>query len=138
MPRSPPRSSAPSTPSSASPSRSAWHRPRCTNGRRSPPPQSESHAYQTVRFRTGSYLDFGRSGGVAERVGDAVAEGGAEFRHLGPAPGQEQTLLAPELPPDGGEGVGEGRARLAIPGIREHGRAGAAAETRGEQGHEGE
>ena len=32
---------------------------------------------------TGSWLDFGRSGGLAERVGDAVAERGAEFSHLG-------------------------------------------------------
>jgi CO/xanthine dehydrogenase Mo-binding subunit len=30
-------------------------------------------------------LDFGRSGGLAERVGDAVAERGAEFSHLGPS-----------------------------------------------------
>ena len=32
---------------------------------------------------TAEKLDFGRSGGLAERVGDAVAERGAEFSHLG-------------------------------------------------------
>src|SRR3954453_17632528 len=84
------------------------------------------------------YLDFGHSGGVAERVGDAAAEGGVEFRRLGSAPGRQQTLLTPEVPPDGGEGVREGRARLAVPGVREDGRAGGAVEARGEQGHEGE
>jgi len=31
-------------------------------------------------------LDFGRLGGLAERVGDAVAEPGAEFSHLGLSP----------------------------------------------------
>jgi hypothetical protein len=52
---------------------------------------------------------------MAECVGDAVAERGAEFPHLGLPPRQEQTLLAPELPPDRGKSIGKGRAQLAIP-----------------------
>jgi hypothetical protein len=31
-------------------------------------------------FQTGTKLDFGHSGGMAERVGDALAEGWREFR----------------------------------------------------------
>src|SRR3954466_6579289 len=57
-------------------------------------------------------LDFGRSGGLAKRVGDAVAERGAEFSHLCLSRRQEQTLLTPELPPDSAEDVGEGRPPL--------------------------
>ena len=34
-------------------------------------------------INNGSQPILGRSGGVAERVGDAVAEPGAEFSHLG-------------------------------------------------------
>src|SRR4051794_20257011 len=62
-------------------------------------------------------LDFGRSGGLAKRVGDAVAERGAEFSHLCLSRRQEQTLLTPELPPDSAEGVGEGRPQFAVPSI---------------------
>jgi hypothetical protein len=71
-------------------------------------------------------------GGVAKRIGDAVAEPGAEFPHLGLSPRQEQTLLAPELPTHRGKGVGEGRARFAVPGIRADGRAGTTIKTHGE------
>jgi hypothetical protein len=31
-------------------------------------------------------LDFGHSGGMAERVSEALAERGTEFHRLGPAP----------------------------------------------------
>jgi hypothetical protein len=55
-----------------------------------------------------------------------VAEARAEFPHLGLSRRQEQTLLAPELPSDRGEGVGEGRPRLAVPSIGADGQAGAA------------
>ena len=54
---------------------------------------------------------------MAERVGNAVAERGAKFPRFGPPPGQEQTLLAPELPPHRGKGVDKGRPQLAIPSI---------------------
>src|SRR5206468_12896923 len=77
-----------------------------------------------------TYLGSGGSGGPAGRGGDAVAEGGAGFPRLGPPPRRERTPLAPRPPPDGGEGVGEGRARLAAP----RGGAGAAVEARGERG----
>ena len=43
-------------------------------------------------------------------------------------------MLAPELPPHGGEGVGEGRPRLAIPGIRPNG--GANTKACRKQGHD--
>src|SRR4051812_6590521 len=74
----------------------------------------------------------------AECVEDAVTERGAGFPRLGPSPRQEQTLLAPELPPDGTEGVGEGRVSLAVPSGRADGREDAVVEVRGEQGHAGE
>src|SRR4051812_50025403 len=69
---------------------------------------------------------------------DAVAEGGAEFRRLGGVPGREETLLAPELPSDRGERVGEGGPLLAVPGGGRDLEPGVAAEAGGEQGHDGE
>src|SRR4051812_50011462 len=69
---------------------------------------------------------------------DAVAEGGAEFRRLGGVPGREETLLAPELPSDRGERVGEGGPLLAVPGCGRDLQAGVAAEAGGGQGHGGE
>ena len=63
---------------------------------------------------------------------------GWSFIGLGSRRDVSKTLLAPELPPDGGKGIGEGRARLAIPGIGAHGRACAAAEASGEQGYDRE
>jgi hypothetical protein len=55
-----------------------------------------------------------------------------------PAAPQEQTLLAPELSPHGGKGVGEGRPQLAIPSIGADGGAGAVVEACREQGHDRE
>ncbi|MDF2975195.1 MAG: hypothetical protein K0R61_5645 [Microvirga sp.] len=81
-------------------------------------------------------LGFGRLGGMTKRVGDAVAERGTEFSQLGPPPRQEQTLLAPELPPHGGKGVDEGRPRFAIPSIRTSG--GADTKACRKQGHDPE
>ena len=75
---------------------------------------------------------------MAERVGNAVAERGTEFSHLGPPPRQEQTLLAPELPPDSGKGVGEGRPPLAIPSVNVDGRAVPVIKVCREQGHDRE
>ena len=56
--------------------------------------------------------------GVAERMDDAVAEGGTEFWCLASTPGGEETLLPPDLAPNRGEGVSEGRPLLAVPGGR--------------------
>jgi hypothetical protein len=47
---------------------------------------------------------------------DAIVEGGAEFSCLALAPGGEETLLPPDLVPNRGEGVSEGRPLLAVPG----------------------
>jgi hypothetical protein len=49
---------------------------------------------------------------------DAVAEGGTEFWCLASTPGGEETLLPPDLAPNRGEGVSEGRPLLAVPGGR--------------------
>src|ERR687885_1279631 len=65
---------------------------------------------------SGYYLEFGHSGGVAERVGDAFAECRTEFCGLDRMPGRDQTLLGPDLASYRGEGIGEGRVRLAVPG----------------------
>src|SRR3712207_8758253 len=69
---------------------------------------------------------------------DAVAECGPEFYRLACAPGREETLLGPDLAPHRGEGVGEGRALLAIPGGVRDAQARVVAEARGEQRHDGE
>src|SRR4051794_9977957 len=87
---------------------------------------------------TPSKLDFGHSGGLAKRVGDAVAERGAELSHLCLSRRQEQTLLTPELPPDSADGVGEGRPRFAVPSIGAGRCAGTAVEARSEQCHDRE
>src|SRR4051794_32318668 len=63
-------------------------------------------------------LEFGQLRGVAERMNDAVAEGGAEFCCLACTPGGEETLLPPDLAPNRGEGVSEGRPLFAVPGSR--------------------
>src|SRR5215213_882009 len=75
---------------------------------------------------------------MAERVGDALAERGGEFPHLGLLPRQEQTLLAPELPTHGGKAIGEGRTWLAVPGVGVDGRAGTTIEACREQGYDRE
>jgi hypothetical protein len=46
---------------------------------------------------------------------DAIAEGGTEFCRLAFAPGHEETLLTPDLVPNRGERVSEGRPLLAVP-----------------------
>ncbi len=85
-----------------------------------------------------SDLGFGHSGGMAERVGDAFSERRAEFHRLGRMPGDEETLFGPDLPPHRGEGVGEGRAPLAVPSRGRDPQALVVAEAGGEQGHDGE
>src|SRR5215213_6279553 len=75
---------------------------------------------------------------MAERVGDALAERGGEFPHLGLLPRQEQTLLAPELPTHGGKAIGEGRTWLAVPSVGVDGRADTTIEACREQGHDRE
>ena len=75
---------------------------------------------------------------MAERVGDAVSKGWPEFPHIGCASGRDETLFAPDFASDGGEGVGEGWALLAIPGAGGCGLAGMGRELPSEQGHEGE
>jgi hypothetical protein len=71
-----------------------------------------------MTLQRGSELEFGQLCGVAERMDDAVAEGGAEFCRLACTPGCEETLLMPELAPNCGERVSEGRPLLAVPGGR--------------------
>jgi hypothetical protein len=95
------------------------------------------------RVQSQAQFGFGHLCGVAERMDDAVAEGGAEFRRLAcapgrEAPGREETLLAPELAPNRGERVGEGGPLLAVPGGGRDLEPGVAAEAGGEQGHDGE
>src|SRR4051794_27930944 len=80
---------------------------------------------------------FGHLCGVAKRMDDAVAEGGAEFRRLACVPGREETLLAPELAPNRGERVGEGGPLLAVPSGGRGLEPGVAAEAGGEEGDDG-
>ena len=56
--------------------------------------------------------------GVAERMDDAVAEGGTDFSRPACTPGREETLLTPELAANRGERVSEGGPWLAVPGCR--------------------
>src|SRR3954451_12594715 len=81
---------------------------------------------------------FGQSCGVAERMDDAVAEGGTEFWYLAATPGGEETLLPPDLAPNRGEGVSEGGPLLAVPGGRCNAQASVTAEAVGQQGHDRE
>jgi hypothetical protein len=60
-------------------------------------------------------LGFGQLCSVAERMDDAVAEGGADFSRLACTPGREKTLLPPELAANCGERVSEGGPLLAVP-----------------------
>ncbi len=64
----------------------------------------------------GAELDFGHSGGVAEGVGDALAEGWREFCGIDRLAGHAETLLAPGRTSYRGEGVGEGRPSFVVPG----------------------
>ena len=78
-----------------------------------------------------------RSCGVAERVGDAVQQRWSEFLHLWRDLGREETLFPPDLAADGGEGVGEGRAFLAIPSSRRDRQARLGAEACGQERDQG-
>ncbi len=49
-----------------------------------------------------AYLGFGQLCGVAERMDDAIAEGGADFSRRACTPRGEETLLTPELAPNRG------------------------------------
>lgn len=75
------------------------------------------------------------SRGLAECVDDGVAKGWAEFLHIGGAGRGDKTLFAPEFAAHGGEGVGEGRALLVIPGAGGCGPACLGRELLSEQGH---
>ena len=68
--------------------------------------------------QTQAQFGFGHLCGVAERMDDAVAEAGAEFCRFASAPGHEETLLTPDLAPNRGERVSEGRPLLAVPSGR--------------------
>ena len=66
----------------------------------------------------GHQFGFGQLRGVAERMDDAVVEGGSEFCRLAGTPGGEETLFTPELLPNRSERVSEGGPLLAVPGCR--------------------
>ena len=68
------------------------------------------------RIYGGSELDFGRSGGVAERFRQALDERARDFYHVGFASGQAKSRLCPELAADQGQGIREGRLRFVVPG----------------------
>jgi len=69
-------------------------------------------------FLTHHKLGFGQLCGIAERMDDAVAEGGTEFCRFASAPGREETLLTPDVAPNRSERVSEGRPLLAVPSGR--------------------
>jgi hypothetical protein len=103
-----------------------------------PPPRIRPRQPGEAPNESASQLDFGHSSCVAERVGDAFAEGRAEFCGLGRMLGREQTLLGPDLAPHCGEGVGEGRVPFVVPGRGRDAQACTAAQSGGEQGHDRE
>jgi len=67
-------------------------------------------------FATGSELEFGHSSGVAEGIGDALAESWREFRSVDGPPAHGKALLTPDCPSHGCEAVGKGRPLLLVPG----------------------
>ena len=69
---------------------------------------------------------------------DAVAEGGTEFCRLAFAPRREETLLTPDLAPNCGERVSEGRPLLAVPSGSGDPETGMTVEAVGQQDHDGE
>ena len=69
---------------------------------------------------------------------DAIAEGGTEFCRFASAPGREETLLTPDLAPNCGERVSEGRPLLAVPSGSGDPETGMTVEAVGQQDHDGE
>ena len=78
------------------------------------------------------------SGGLAECVGDGVAEGRSEFPHVGRVAGCDKTLFAPDLAAHGGESIGECRELLATPSAGGCGLAGPGWKLSAEQEHKRE
>ena len=109
-----------------------WYRVDCGQELK---PEVEGARLRTPRAPE---LDFGHSGGVAEGVGDALAEGWREFRGIDGLPGHGETLFASDFPPYCGEAVGEGRPLLVVPGAGLDLDPGTAVEARRQQGDDRE
>src|SRR4029453_5654420 len=70
----------------------------------------------TVHWLPAAYLDFGRSGSIAEGLGQPLQQRAGHFYHVGARGGCRITVDRPELASDQGQRVGERGTRLAVPG----------------------
>lgn len=75
---------------------------------------------------------------MTKRVDDGVADCWTEFWHAGGLTGCAETLFLQNIAAHRGEGVGKGRAYLAIPGAGDCSLTGIGYELLSEQGHDRE
>lgn len=83
-------------------------------------------------------LDFGHSRGVAGCLAESLDDSAGQFHHVRLAWRRAETLLAPPVTPDCGQGVAEGGRGLGVPRRGAHGQPAIAHQVRGQQGHDGE
>jgi hypothetical protein len=79
----------------------------------SPPAASRS---RTDSSANRSKLDFSPSRDGAQCLGEAIHDRARDFYHLAGTRGRGKSLVLPQLAPDQGQGIGEGRPVLAVPG----------------------
>src|SRR3982751_1667124 len=70
-----------------------------------------------IPFIDGILARLWPSSGAAERIDEALAQGARQFSHLVLATGGAKTCLAPVVLTNGGEGIGKGGPRLAVPRV---------------------